>query len=111
MTKATKLEDLITAWKRQKMAITKRTHAAAGYPDKDRWSEIVMAHYRRINRMDMGRSMRNRASYIAGLLNHNDAFGAMIRNNRKISELPEIIHTFGNSGTAKSQREASNAGN
>ena len=111
MTKATTLEDLTIAWEKQKMAITRRTHAAAGYPDRGRWREIVMAHYRRVNRRDMGRSMRNRASHIAGLLNHYDAFGAMIRNNRKNSGLPEIIYTFGNSGTAKSQREASNADN
>lgn len=102
----TTLNDLTNAWNKQMMAITKRTHAAAGYPDKKRWREIVMAHTNRVMRRNMGKCGRNRASRVAGALETNDLWGAMIRANRKHSGLPEVIHTFGNSGTAKSQRES-----
>lgn len=109
--KGTTLTDLTIAWDSTKRAITKRTHAASGYVNKQRWLEIVLAHHRRVVRGKMGTNKPNKAARIAGELNRMDVLSEMIRNNRKNSGLPEIIYTFGNSGTAKSQREASNAGN
>ncbi|WP_272572412.1 hypothetical protein [Providencia sp. PROV258] len=79
--------------------------------NKQRWLEIILAHHRRVVRGKMGTNKPNKAARMARELTRMDVIGELIRNNRKNSGLPEIIHTFGNSGTAKSQREASNAGN
>ncbi|WP_109395755.1 hypothetical protein [Proteus faecis] len=104
--KGTTLTELIRAWEDYKDIISTRAHMAAGYPDRKRWREIMRVRKRRLVR---GKKI-NRAYRVAKKLDHLEYLQWM-NDFRGKKGLPKMIYTFGNSGTAKSQREASNAGN
>lgn len=103
--KGTTLTELIRTWEDYKDIISRRAHMAAGYPDRKRWREIMRVRKRRLVR---GKAI-NRAHRVAKKLEHHEYLQWM-NDFRGKNGLPKMIHTFGNSGTAKSQREASNAG-
>ncbi|HEI9805968.1 TPA: hypothetical protein SLN32_000908 [Proteus mirabilis] len=104
--KGTTLTELIRTWEDFKGIISRRAHMAAGYPDRKRWREIMRVHKRRLVR---GKAI-NRAYRVAKKLDHLEYLQWM-NDIRGKKGLPKMIYTFGNSGTAKSQQEASNAGN
>lgn len=104
--KGTTLTELMRTWADYKDIISSRAHMAAGYPDRKRWREIMRVHKRRLVR---GKAI-NRAHRVAKKLDRHEYLQWM-NDFRGKKGLPKMIYTFGNSGTAKSQREASNAGN
>ncbi|MBN4867729.1 MULTISPECIES: hypothetical protein [Providencia] len=108
MTKTTDLDTLLDTWGREEKLILRKMHTAAGRPNRKRFTSI--------NASRLMRKYRNRkdcmyAEKVAYRLSEICFMTELIKNNREQAGLPTYIFTFGNSGTAKSQREASNAGN
>lgn len=106
--KGTTLTELMEVWNKTGNQAVWKMYCAAGNPDRERFTSINAARYRRKYR---NRKDHSYAEKVAYQLADNCSIADLVGNNRKHLGLPPYIYTFGNSGTAKSQREASNAGN
>lgn len=105
--KGTTLTELLAAWDKTAKQAVWKMYCAAGKPDRERFTSINAARYRQKYR---NRKDRSYAEKVAYQLADNCSISELVGSNRKHLGLPPYIFTFGNSGTAKSQREASNAG-
>ncbi|CAK7037889.1 hypothetical protein [Providencia sp.] len=108
MTKTTDLDTLLDTWGREEKLILRKMHTAAGRPNRQRFTSINAS---RLMRKYRNRKDRSYAEKVAYQLADNFTISELVGGNRKHLELPAYIHTFGNSGTAKSQREASSERN
>ncbi|MEY0079313.1 hypothetical protein AB7W43_22400 [Providencia rettgeri] len=106
--KGTTLTELLAAWDKAAKQTVWKMYCAAGKPNREQFTSVNAARYRRKYR---NRKNRSYAEKVAYQLADNLTISELVGSNRKHFELPAYIYTFGNSGTAKSQREASNAGN